>query len=246
MKGLTVINRNGQFVVDSREVAEMVDKRHDNLVRDIDGYVSILNQTSNLRTDHFFIESSYQAGTGKKYKSYLITRKGCDMVANKMTGEKGILFTATYVAKFEEMETQLKLSMQELSPQLQILINMELNQKRLENQLLMTQNQVSTIKDTIINRNEDWRKEIVRKLRKIGFKQGKYDEVVKESYKLLEERAGCKLKTRLENLRQRMALEGATRTAINNANYLDVVGADKRLKEIYISIVNQMYVKYAA
>src|SRR5690606_23636378 len=34
-------------------------------------------------------------------------RKGCDMVANKMTGEKGVLFTAAYVTKFEEMERQL-------------------------------------------------------------------------------------------------------------------------------------------
>jgi phage regulator Rha-like protein len=30
------------------------------------------------------------------------------MVANKMTGTKGVLFTATYVTKFDEMEKQLK------------------------------------------------------------------------------------------------------------------------------------------
>ncbi len=30
------------------------------------------------------------------------------MVANKMTGEKGIIFTAIYVTKFEEMERELK------------------------------------------------------------------------------------------------------------------------------------------
>ena len=28
------------------------------------------------------------------------------MVANKMTGEKGVLFTAAYVTKFEEMEKE--------------------------------------------------------------------------------------------------------------------------------------------
>ena len=31
----------------------------------------------------------------------------CDMVANKMTGEKGVLFTAAYVTKFEEMEKEI-------------------------------------------------------------------------------------------------------------------------------------------
>ncbi|GMA59697.1 hypothetical protein GCM10025859_59870 [Alicyclobacillus fastidiosus] len=82
----------------------MTERRHDNLVRDIDGYVAILSHSSNLRVDEFFIESTYTAGTGREYRHYYLTRKGCDMVANKMTGEKGVLFTAAYVTKFEEME----------------------------------------------------------------------------------------------------------------------------------------------
>ncbi|KKX54443.1 Rha family transcriptional regulator [Brevibacillus borstelensis] len=106
MSQLQIIQQNGQLLVDSREVAEMIGKQHRNLLRDIDGYVSILNQNSNLSSDQFFIESSYEAGTGKSYKCYLLTRKGCDMVANKLTGEKGVLFTAAYVTKFEEMEQQ--------------------------------------------------------------------------------------------------------------------------------------------
>jgi len=107
MNQLTIINRNGKFVADSREVAEMTEKRHADLIRDIDGYRSIIDQNAILRSEEFFIESSYSAGTGKNYRSYDLTRKGCDMVANKMTGEKGVLFTATYVTRFEEMEKQL-------------------------------------------------------------------------------------------------------------------------------------------
>ena len=86
----------------------MTGKRHDHLVRDIDGYIEVLNQNPNLGADNFFVESSYTAGTGKAYKCYLLTKKGCDMVANKMTGEKGILFTATYINQFYEMEQKLK------------------------------------------------------------------------------------------------------------------------------------------
>ncbi|WP_236018252.1 phage antirepressor KilAC domain-containing protein [Alicyclobacillus suci] len=104
MNQFNVVQRNGRFVVDSREVARMTERRHDNLVRDIDGYVAILSHSSNLRADEFFIESTYTAGTGREYRHYYLTRKGCDMVANKMTGEKGVLFTAAYVTKFEEME----------------------------------------------------------------------------------------------------------------------------------------------
>lgn len=93
-----------ELYLDSLEVAEMTGKLHKNLIRDIDSYMSVLGQSSTLSPDSFFVESSYTAGTGKSYKCYLLTRKGCDMVANKMTGEKGILFTATYVTRFEEME----------------------------------------------------------------------------------------------------------------------------------------------
>ncbi|PES98027.1 hypothetical protein CN491_04205 [Bacillus cereus] len=112
MTGLRLVQPNesdtNDLYIESLEVAEMVGKRHADLLRDIDNYVGVLGQNAKLRSDNFFIESSYVAGTGKKYKSYLLTRKGCDMVANKMTGEKGILFTATYVTRFEEMENELK------------------------------------------------------------------------------------------------------------------------------------------
>ena len=47
-------------------------------------------------------------GNNKSYPYYLLTKKGCDMVANKMTGTKGVLFTAAYVTKFDEMEKQLR------------------------------------------------------------------------------------------------------------------------------------------
>jgi Rha family phage regulatory protein len=107
MTKLQVINQNGQLLVDSREVATMTEVRHSDLLEKIDGYKAVLDQNGEFRSDQFFIESSYEAGTGKPYKCYLLTRKGCDMAANKMTGEKGVLFTATYVTKFEEMKEQL-------------------------------------------------------------------------------------------------------------------------------------------
>lgn len=107
MKGLTVVSKDGTFVVDSREVAEMVGKAHSHLLRDIAGYVDILNQ-SNFGFVDFFIENTYKDSKGEIRPCYLLTKKGCDMVANKMTGEKGVLFTAAYVIKFEEMESKIK------------------------------------------------------------------------------------------------------------------------------------------
>ena len=91
-------------VLDSREVAEMVGKTHAHLCRDIVGYVSVISTNPKLDSLNFFIERTYKDKKGEARKRYDITKKGCEMVANKLTGEKGILFTAEYVERFNQME----------------------------------------------------------------------------------------------------------------------------------------------
>lgn len=102
---LSVFQYNDVDVIDSRQVAEMIGKQHKNLLRDIDGYIDVLKNSIELKFElnDFFIESSYKDSIGRTLPCYLITKKGCDMVANKTTGEKGVLFTAAYVTAFEEM-----------------------------------------------------------------------------------------------------------------------------------------------
>lgn len=82
-------------MVDSRDVAEMVEKRHSDLLRSIDSYIEILTNAK-MRPLDFFIKSEYHDSKGEVRKCYLLTRKGCDMVANKMTSEKGVLFAVTF------------------------------------------------------------------------------------------------------------------------------------------------------
>jgi Rha family phage regulatory protein len=94
--------------IDSREVAEMIDMRHDNLMKKIRNYQRILD-SSKLRSQDFFVPSTYVNNQNKEQPCYLLTKKGCEMVANKLTGEKGVIFTAKYVNRFEEMEKQIKI-----------------------------------------------------------------------------------------------------------------------------------------
>lgn len=99
---LIVLENNGVYTVDSREVARMVDKEHFILLRDIRKYCDILTQY-NFVLSEYFIEKTYLDPTGRELPCYLCTKKGCDMIANKLTGKKGILFTATYIEAFEKM-----------------------------------------------------------------------------------------------------------------------------------------------
>ena len=99
--------------LDSREVAEMVDMEHKLLLRKIygskdrNGYITILSKNQ-MEPAKYFIESTYIDAQGKERKNCQITKIGCELIAHKITGEKGILFTARYVEKFHAMEEQLQ------------------------------------------------------------------------------------------------------------------------------------------
>lgn len=102
-----LMNTSAIETIDSREVAEMIEVRHDNLVKKIRNYQQILD-SSKLRSQDFFVPSTYINSQNKEQPCYLLTKKGCEMVANKLTGEKGVIFTAKYVNRFEEMENHIK------------------------------------------------------------------------------------------------------------------------------------------
>ena len=113
MNELKVQDFHGKQVIDSRDVATWIGQEHKNLLSSIRAYELVIarlsmdeNSRLKIQPSDFFIESSYE-NREKKYPCYLLTKKGCDMVANKLTGEKGIAFTAAYVTAFEEMRQAL-------------------------------------------------------------------------------------------------------------------------------------------
>lgn len=115
---MELLNFEGKNVLDSRQIAEMVEKRHANLIRDIDKYVSDISTNSKLSSLDFFIPSTYTDKKGEVRKCYLLTKQGCEFVANKLTGKKGNQFTAQYVGLFNRMQKTIKNSPQAILEQL--------------------------------------------------------------------------------------------------------------------------------
>lgn len=104
-----LINASVTETIDSREVAEMVGIQHKDLLKKVRNYQQIL-ESAKLRPQDFFIPNTYKVeNNNKTYECYLLTKKGCEMVANKLTGEKGVIFTAKYVNRFAEMEQKIKI-----------------------------------------------------------------------------------------------------------------------------------------
>ena len=93
------------------EVAEMMEVPHSDLLKKLEGrkdrkgYIQILNEGQMSVVD-YFLKSTYLDAKGEERPCHEVTRMGCDFLANKSTGEKGVLFTARYVKRFNEMENQ--------------------------------------------------------------------------------------------------------------------------------------------
>ena len=112
--------------IDSRLVAKWAGKTHKNLVRDIKEYIKGLEKSQQqlslgLKSDplnkaqsinvfnpkYYFIESHYTHPINKrKLPCYLGTQRGCEMIANKMTGVKGIAFTALYIDEYHRLKSE--------------------------------------------------------------------------------------------------------------------------------------------
>lgn len=101
------MNELEQKTISSVEVAEMVGKEHSKLLRDIRTYVEQLGQ-ANFGQSDFFTESTYQNSQNKTQPCYMVTKKGCEFIAHKMTGVRGTEFTAKYIEKFHSMEDAIK------------------------------------------------------------------------------------------------------------------------------------------
>lgn len=101
-----LMNLGKEQTITSLEVAEMVEKEHYDLLKDIRRYCEQLSQ-GNIPLPDFFTESTY-TNRGKEYPCYNVTKKGCEFIANKLTGVKGTVFTAKYINRFHDMEEHIK------------------------------------------------------------------------------------------------------------------------------------------
>ena len=93
--------------INSKEVAEMMETRHSDLMRKIDKINKDFTERKIALSD-YWLESSYVDASGKSNKCYEVTKMGCEFLAHKSTGSKGNIFTAKYMQRFNEMEKELQ------------------------------------------------------------------------------------------------------------------------------------------
>ena len=186
------------------------------------------------------------APSGQTKKDHIIKLDAAKEMAMLERNEKGKQ-VRRYFIRVEKKYKAASLATQELSPQLQVMINLEIEQKRQAEKLEHVEERIESIREVVAIDTTSWREDTGRILRKIGMECGdskSYQDVRAESYQLLEKRMGVNVKQRLTNKRRRMADEGVCKSRRDKLNYLDVIADDKKLIEGYTAIVKELAIKY--
>lgn len=108
---IDVHQNNGILVTTSRNIAEVFEKEHRNVIRDIR---TLLETNPDKDFGQLnFEQSSYRNEQNKEQPEYLLTRDGTMLLIMGYTGEKALALKTAYIKRFNEMEKQLKEKQQE-------------------------------------------------------------------------------------------------------------------------------------
>lgn len=242
-------NDEGKKLVNARELHEWLESGQDFstwIKNRIDVYGFIENK--DFTSFHNIVEREIGATRRIEYIVTLDMAKELSMVEKTDKGKQA----RQYFIKCEEKLKEVTTDISKLSPELQMfktifdkVAQQELEQKQIVQAVQETQQEVQAIREVVeIRPSNSWRGETNRLMTKICFKLKDYKKPKEEAYKALEERAGCDLKIRLKNMKARQALQGVSKSKIDELNYLDVIAEDKKLIEIYTAIVKEMAIKY--
>lgn len=206
------------------------------------------NKKHLIEGEDYFVRNSYEAkdefGATAPNGLVLLTEQGYLMLVKSFTDDLAWQVQRELVNTYF---TSKKILSQNLSPQLQILINMELEQKRQAEQIKELDSKIGSIKEVVALNPTQWRKDTSNLINRIARNLGGFEHIRvirDESYKLLEQRMGVLLNVRLTNKKKTMALNGACKSKLDRLNQLDVIADDKKLIEGYISIVKELSIKY--
>ncbi len=265
MEQLTIIKHNEQRILTTAQISEAYETTTDvisknfnrNKYRYIEGKHFYCLEGEEKR--EFLNRGQFDDGLKKAAKLYLWTEKGALYHAKSLGTDRAWQVYEELVENYFSIQNQP--SLQDLSPQLQFMINMEQEQKKMQQQLNQVNHhaldaksqaeeakkEIQGMRDVITLDHSQWREEVKKIVVAIAHKFGgnQYiQDVWKESYALLEQRGKTKLEIRLTNRRKNILAETGSKSKADKYTKLDVIGEEAKIRETFIAIVKEMAIKY--
>ena len=199
-------------------------------------------------TDYFVRktdEAKEEFGIAAPNGLMLLTESGYLMLVKSFTDDLAGEVQRALVNNYFRVKTA-ETNLSQLSPELRLLISLELQQKEQKAAIEDVNRRVDHIGEVISLSPNSWRSDARNLIIGIAHQMGGTEfikEVQAEVFRLVDERGGVSLSVRLANKRRRMADEGVCKSKRDKVNKLDIIAEDKKLIEIYLAIVKEMAVK---
>lgn len=100
--------KEGQAFCDSLQIAETFDKRHADVLRDIEKVIGSKSGLSKEFRERNFAFSSYKSEQNKTMPKYLLTKDGFTIITFGYGGVKAMRFKEAYINRFNQMEQFIK------------------------------------------------------------------------------------------------------------------------------------------
>jgi phage regulator Rha-like protein len=252
MNNLIVIEQNNQRVLTTQQLAEAFGTEKqviiNNFNRNKERYKEgkhLIGLTGQEKLE-FIDLNQIELGSKNAQTLYLWTEKGAWLHAKSLNTDEAWEAYEKLVDDYYTMGSQLN-GLENLSPQLQLLINIERQQKVAEQRFEVIEQTQEALKEVVSLNSNNWRQNANTLIRKIAMKFGgdanAYREVSNDIYKEVDRRGNCDLERRLINKKKRMAYEGATKTAVKNLNKLDIIAEDNKILELFVSVIKECAIR---
>lgn len=212
---------------------------------------------ANIESNEFYEENKDWWGfdivsNGNNCKDYRLTTdfaKHLSMESHSARGKEA----RQYFITIEDRAKQEVINRSQLSPQMQMVMQMaesmarqELEQKRQAEKVNRIEQTVSNMKEIFTEPIGDWKADINAKVRNISAKSGiDYQTLYNQMYGELENEAHCVLARLQSNKIKRMEDAGNTKTAIREGTTkIAVIFDNARLKVIFENIVRRYAMRY--
>lgn len=223
----------------------------DNREHFIEGEDYFIVKPADLENTELSEKRTLENSVNSNFGTALITEQGYLMLVKSFTDDLAWKVQRQLVNSYFRTRQVVNT---DLSPQMQMLYGMLDQMAQTERQAREAKEiaekaiaSTEAIKEAVQPITDNWREVITHKVNRIQANCDKSHSVLwSELYQDLERRGGCRLNDRLRNRKSRMEDAGCTKTEISKANKLDVIEGEKRLREIFSTIVSEYEIKYCA
>lgn len=197
---------------------------------------------------------------GQATTDYKLTAHFAKKLSMKGTGERAEQ-AREYFTRLDEKMKEIAINQSQLSPLLQLLINMELKQKEQEQRIQALESESHTgqqdpvpkrTQNNLTDVERESRRWVLRAIGKIAegpfFNElpNRYQLVYRESYDRLERKADCMLDEIVADAKDDAKKKGASKVKIKNITRQSVIAGDAELRAKYTAVIKDMMLMYCA